>query len=71
MKKFAFAIASVVVMTAMASCEKEYTCVCTYPNATVGTTETTFKTKKKSDAESSCSSLNTNAQATGGACALK
>jgi hypothetical protein len=52
------------------SCEKSYTCTCTYPNSTIGTTETTFKAKKQSDAQASCAALNANAQANGGACAL-
>jgi hypothetical protein len=62
-------IASMLAIT-FTSCEKSYTCTCTYPNGSVGTTETSFETKKKSDAEASCAALNANAQLTSGACAL-
>ena len=69
MKKIASFGVGVLLMTAFASCEKNYTCTCTYPGSSVGTTETSFKSKK-ADAESSCAALNVNAQAIGGACAL-
>jgi hypothetical protein len=69
MKKIASFGIGVLLMTAFASCEKNYTCTCTYPTAAVGTTKTTFKAKK-ADAEASCAMLNTNAQLSGGACAL-
>lgn len=54
----------------LSSCEKEYTCTCTYPGQTVGTTKTTFKAAKKSDAQTSCNNLNEQAKTQGGACAL-
>ena len=69
MKKIASFGIGVLLLTAFASCEKNYTCTCTYPNASVGTQKTTFKAKKD-DAQASCAALNTNAQLTGGACAL-
>lgn len=71
MKNIAFAILGAFMIAGLASCEKEYTCVCTYPNSSVGTTETSFKTKKRDDASDKCASLNTSAQVTGGTCALK
>ncbi len=70
MKKIASFGVGVLLMTAFASCEKNYTCTCTYPGSSIGTTETSFKSKKKTDAEASCATLNTNAQTLGGACAL-
>ncbi len=70
MKKFTLIISGLVMAIAMSSCEKTYTCTCTYPNSSVGTTRTEFKAKKRSDAETSCRNLNTGAQAQGGACAL-
>lgn len=54
----------------LASCEKKYTCTCVYPGSSIGTTETTFKAKKKADAESSCAAQNVGANANGGSCAL-
>lgn len=57
-------------ITALTSCEKNYTCICTYPGASVGTTETSFKASKD-DAQASCGDLNTDAKVKGGACALK
>jgi hypothetical protein len=52
------------------SCEKEYTCTCVYPGSSVGTTETKFKAAKKSEADTKCADLNTQAKLTGGSCAL-
>jgi hypothetical protein len=70
MKKILSLGISALVAIAFTSCEKSYTCTCTYPGAAVGTTETTFKAKKD-DAQAQCNNLNTSAQVTGGACALK
>ena len=69
MRKIASFGIGVFLLTTFASCKKNYTCTCTFPNASVGTTKTTFKAKKD-DAEASCAALNTNAQTIGGACAL-
>ena len=71
MKNLAFAIMGAFIMTAMASCEKEYTCTFTYPNGGIGTTETNFKTKKRDDAQAKCSELNKSAQTLQGSCALR
>jgi hypothetical protein len=70
MKKITLVLSGLAMIVAMSSCEKTYTCTCTYPNSTIGTTKTEFKAKKKSDAQTSCTNLNVNAQLSGGACAL-
>lgn len=70
MRKIAFVISGLLFVGALSSCEKSYTCTCTYPNSSVGTTKTDFKAKKKSDAQATCNSQNIDAQAKGGSCAL-
>ncbi|RYE24812.1 MAG: hypothetical protein EOP51_06155 [Sphingobacteriales bacterium] len=70
MKKITLVLSGLSLIVAMSSCEKSYTCTCTYPNSSVGTTKTEFKAKKKSDAQASCNAQNVAAQTTGGACAL-
>lgn len=70
MRKIAFVISGLLLVGALSSCEKSYTCTCTYPNSSVGTTKTDFKAKKKSDAQATCNSQNIDAQAKGGSCAL-
>jgi hypothetical protein len=67
MKTLFLVIAGAIVLS---SCEKNYTCTCVYPNSSISTSKTTFKTAKKSDAETSCGNLNTSAKVNGGACAL-
>ena len=67
MKKLTLAIIG---LLTLASCEKTYTCTCTYPNATIGTTKTEIKAKKRADAEAACNTQNTAAQVQGGSCAL-
>lgn len=52
------------------SCQKKYTCTCVYPYAVAGTTTTTIKAYKRSDAQATCTSMNTGAKLSGGACAL-
>lgn len=69
MKKVVLSAVSVFMVVAFTSCEKSYTCTCTYPNGNIGTTETTFKSKKD-DAQAQCSALNASAQVNDGACAL-
>ena len=69
MKKIASFGVGVLLLTAFASCEKNYTCTCTYPGANIGTTETNFKSNKD-DAQASCADLNIDAKVKGGACAL-
>lgn len=70
MKKICSLGIGVLLLAAFASCEKSYTCTCTYPGAAIGTTETNFKAKED-DAQARCADLNTDAQTKGGACALK
>jgi hypothetical protein len=65
MKKF-FALAIVVV--ALASCKKDYTCECTILGVT---TPTEIKDAKKADAEDACNALDVAAKLTGGSCTLK
>ncbi|HEY9176884.1 MAG TPA: hypothetical protein VIN07_04300 [Flavipsychrobacter sp.] len=54
----------------MSSCERNFTCLCVYPDSNIGTTKTNIKAARKSDADVHCSSLNKAAQKNGGACAL-
>lgn len=70
MKKISLFGLGIILMAAFSSCEKSYTCTCVYPGAAVGTTSTTYKAKKKSEAEATCAAQNTAAKATGGSCAL-
>jgi hypothetical protein len=70
MKKITLVIVCAVMAATMSSCEKNYTCTCVYPGSTIGTTSTTYKAKKKSDAEAACSAQNVGAKANGGSCAL-
>lgn len=70
MKKFAFAIIGIMMLASATSCKRSFTCTCVYPGKTVGTTTTTIKAVKKSDAEATCSAQNIGAQANGGSCAL-
>jgi hypothetical protein len=70
MKKLALITVGVVAITAMSSCEKKYTCTCVYPNAQAGTTKTDIKAYRRSDAQATCSNMNTGARLSGGACAL-
>lgn len=70
MKILSFAIIGIMMMTALSSCEKKYTCTCVYPGSSVGTTTTNFKASKKADAEATCNTQNINAKAIGGSCAL-
>jgi hypothetical protein len=67
MKKLLPVVVAAILFT---SCEKNYTCTCVYPGSTIGTTKTTFKAKKKSQAESNCADLNTQAKTNGGSCAM-
>lgn len=71
MKKQIVTLLSFVGLLALTSCERKYTCVCVYPNSNISTTRTEFKAKKESDAEASCTQLNSAAQTSGGSCALE
>ena len=70
MKKIAIAIAGIIMLSGASSCKRSFTCTCVYPGKTVGTTTTTIKAVKKSDAEATCNAQNIGAQANGGSCAL-
>jgi len=70
MKILGFAVIGIMMMTALSSCEKKYTCTCVYPNSSIGTTTTTFKASKKSDAQATCNVQNSGAKSSGGSCAL-
>ncbi len=70
MKNILLIAVAIVSTTAMSSCEKKYTCTCVYPNATAGTTHTTIKAYRRTDAQTTCSNMNTGAKLSGGACAL-
>lgn len=70
MRKIALLGACIAFITTT-SCKKEYTCTCVYPASNIGTTQTTFKTSDKTDAQAQCSQLNAGAQANGGSCALE
>lgn len=63
-------MASAIVVTSLSSCEKKYTCTCVYPGQAAGTTQTTIKAYKRSDARETCDNIHRGAQLSGGACAL-
>lgn len=71
MIKSTFTILALAAALALSSCEKKYTCVCVYPNSNISTSETTYKARKKADAEDKCSEQNTAARNNDGSCALK
>lgn len=56
-------------MVALSSCKKDYTCECTSSGG--DSTSIVYEDIKKKDAESACTSLNTNAAIFGGSCSLK
>lgn len=64
-------IAVVAGIILMSSCERNYTCICVYPGSTISTSKTTFKAKRRSEAETACSRQHTGAMASGGSCALE
>lgn len=70
MKKLTLITLGVMAITFMSSCEKKYTCTCVYPYAQAGTTKTEIRAYKRSDAQTTCSNINTGARLSGGACAL-
>lgn len=71
MKKQIFTILGLVITLAFASCERSYTCICVYPNSSISTSRTNFKSKKRIDAEEKCRDLNAAARSSGGSCALE
>lgn len=70
MKCITLITAVILVCIGTTSCQKKYTCTCVYPYAAAGTTTTTIKAYKRSDAQATCTSMNTGAKLSGGACAL-
>jgi hypothetical protein len=53
---------------ALASCKKDYTCECTIAGVTV---PTEIKDAKKADAEATCNTADVDAKLLGGSCTLK
>ena len=71
MKNLSIAVFSFFILAGSTSCKKTYTCSCVYPSSSIQTSKTTFKTTKKSDAQTSCDALSAAAKAQGGACGLE
>lgn len=72
MKKFIrLNIAMLVILLAASSCERKYTCLCVYPGSNISTSRTSYKAKRRSDAEAMCSNQNIAARKQGGSCALE
>lgn len=63
-------MAVAIIATTMSSCERKFTCTCVYPNSNAGTTTTTIKAYKRSDAQETCRKIHQGAVLNGGACAL-
>ncbi len=72
MKKVFTVVAIALVAMTFASCEKSYTCECTYPDGMGGnlTWSSTFEAKKN-DAKDACNSLGAIYITGGGSCTLK
>ncbi len=73
MKKVLSIVAIALVAVTFASCEKSYTCECTYPNPAGGANlkwSSTFEAKK-SEAKDACNSLGSIYIIGGGSCSLK
>ena len=67
MKKILLPVIAVLMMTAMSSCKKDWTCTCTIMGDT--TTET-YTNVSRSDAKEKCEAQDALAQQKGGSCKL-
>jgi hypothetical protein len=70
MKNVILVIAGMVMLGSTSSCKRNFTCTCVYPDSKIGTTKTSMKSVRKSDAEDACAMQNAGAKMQGGACAL-
>lgn len=64
-------MAVAITATSMSSCQRNFTCTCVYPDKAAGTTYTTIKAYKRSDAVETCRTVHNGARLNGGACALE
>lgn len=74
MKKIIFAALSLVTLFAFASCNKDYTCSCTFPTNTAKNFDVALKSMRHNDAKTVCldySLFVDSTSATPGSCQLK
>ena len=70
MKRLVLVASGMLMLVALSSCERNYTCTCVYPDKAAGTNRTTIRAYNRTDARNTCASINEGAKLHGGACAL-